>query len=134
MPYKDPEKARASARASYLRNRETILAKRRLSRYDPVKKHGQHLKRRYGITTEQYDKLLKDQNGLCKLCGNPSGFKNSNKRLFVDHNHKTGKVRGLLCNGCNIALGKLDLDNWLTNALDYLGYKERLFVSTNLRS
>jgi hypothetical protein len=61
------------------------------------------LRARYGITLEEYDKMLKDQGGVCAICGtdNPGvGF----DLFLVDHDHKTGKVRGLLCNRCNIIL------------------------------
>jgi hypothetical protein len=60
------------------------------------------LKRKYGLTLEEYDALLEEQAGGCAICGgtNPSGF-----RLAVDHNHETGEVRGLLCTNCNFVLG-----------------------------
>lgn len=120
MPYKDPEKARASARASYLRNKESILARRKLIKYDPVKKHGQHLKRRYGITTDDYNKMLESQCDGCKICGRPNGFRNKGNRLFVDHNHITGKVRGLLCNKCNIGVGLIEDIEWVKKVKEYL--------------
>jgi len=57
----------------------------------------------YGITIEQYKKLFKIQKGCCAICGrNQLVFKN---RLHVDHDHKTNKIRGLLCPGCNNGLG-----------------------------
>lgn len=52
---------------------------------------------RYKITVEDYDRLLKEQGGGCAICG----YKPTGRRLSVDHNHKTGKVRGLLCMLCN---------------------------------
>lgn len=55
---------------------------------------------RYGISLEEYDGLFKKQNGQCAVCG-----KVSSKHLYVDHDHITGKVRGLLCRDCNLALG-----------------------------
>jgi len=58
---------------------------------------------RYGITIDIYDSMLKNQNGVCKICG-----KKDKRLLSVDHDHKTGKVRGLLCNKCNFALGYAD--------------------------
>lgn len=68
----------------------------------------------FGITPDDYNNFVKKQNGLCAIC-QKSG------KLFVDHNHKTGKVRGLLCNTCNIALG-MSKDNItiLKNAIVYL--------------
>jgi hypothetical protein len=61
------------------------------------------LKRKFGITLEVYNKILKEQKGVCAVCGR----KEKNKSLAVDHDHKTGKIRGLLCGRCNPALGFL---------------------------
>lgn len=57
------------------------------------------VKRKYGITSKDIDRMLIEQLGLCLICENPT------KKFHVDHCHKTGKVRGLLCGGCNIGLG-----------------------------
>jgi hypothetical protein len=78
-----------------------------------------YLKRRYGITIEQYDTMVEKQGGLCAICGKPPNGRW--KRLAVDHCHKTGKVRGLLCHACNVLLGHAE-DNWevLCNAVRYL--------------
>jgi hypothetical protein len=60
------------------------------------------LRTKYGMSIEDYDKMLSAQNGVCGICRQPSKRKNG---LFdVDHDHKTGKVRGLLCHGCNTLL------------------------------
>ncbi|KIQ62398.1 hypothetical protein TR51_25470 [Kitasatospora griseola] len=58
---------------------------------------------RYGITPEDYDRLNTEQGGLCALCDRPE----ENRRLAVDHDHETGKVRALLCSRCNTGLGNL---------------------------
>lgn len=60
-------------------------------------------KRKYGISLEDYNRMYKEQNGCCAICG-----KFSTRRLAVDHNHKTGVVRGLLCTYCNFFLGTLE--------------------------
>ena len=62
-------------------------------------------KREYGITLEDYDLMLIEQEGKCAVCGSddPKG----KGRFHVDHDHDTGKVRGLLCHYCNIAEGYL---------------------------
>lgn len=67
--------------------------------------------RKYGITPEQYDALLATQRGVCAIegCGN-SPEHQSGRSLAIDHCHKTGKVRGLLCIACNVAIGYLELD------------------------
>jgi hypothetical protein len=62
-----------------------------------------YLKLYYGITLIQYNEIFNSQNGCCKICGtHQSELK---KALFVDHDHKTGKIRGLLCHQCNIGIG-----------------------------
>ena len=66
------------------------------------------LKRIFGMTPNQYDELLKIQNESCGICGISS--KEIKKRLSVDHDHITGKVRGLLCTRCNMAIGMFDVD------------------------
>ena len=65
------------------------------------------LRREYGITLTEYNKVLEEQNGVCAICDLPETETNSigTKWLCVDHNHATGKIRGLLCNKCNQALG-----------------------------
>lgn len=59
---------------------------------------------KYNITPEEFDQMLKNQNGMCAIC---STTKNSERfqHLVVDHDHKTGQVRGLLCTPCNSGLG-----------------------------
>jgi Recombination endonuclease VII len=63
------------------------------------------LKHLYDITPEQYAAMLERQGGVCAGCGEPPTAK---KRLHVDHCHKTRRIRGLLCNGCNRAIGFLN--------------------------
>ena len=60
-----------------------------------------HLKRKYGLTPEEYDEMLRTQHGVCAICCEKPG----DLPLHVDHDHTTGKVRGLLCIRCNNALG-----------------------------
>lgn len=57
------------------------------------------LRRNFGISLEQYDQLFDEQNGCCAICLRPAEV--FNKNLAVDHNHKTGEVRGLVCTYCN---------------------------------
>lgn len=74
---------------------------------------------RYGIGISKYNEMLENQNGVCAICANPpSGHK---KRLCVDHCHETGTVRGLLCDACNVGLGRFKDDpELLVSAISYL--------------
>ena len=75
-----------------------------------------HLKRNHGISLKDFKKILKSQNGVCAIC-----HTKSHKNLYVDHNHKTGKIRGLLCQKCNFGLGQFnDSIILLNNAIKYL--------------
>lgn len=65
------------------------------------------LRKRYGLTMEQYEQMVEDQKGLCAICGNPQQEQRGQKRLCVDHDHDTGQVRGLLCTNCNLGIGYL---------------------------
>lgn len=66
------------------------------------------LRSNYGITLEEYKRILKQQRGTCAICKFPPLGRNS---LAVDHDHRTGLVRGLLCMRCNRALGKWQDDD-----------------------
>jgi len=74
--------------------------------------------RRYGITLEQYNQMLENQNNVCKICKQSCS---SGRRLAVDHCHTTGKIRGLLCGNCNKALGCFKDDpELIRKAIKYL--------------
>ena len=77
-----------------------------------------HLKKHYNMTLREYFELFENQNGCCAICNTPQ-FELS-KILFVDHNHVTGKIRGLLCCKCNTGLG------WYEGNVEYmLNYMEK---------
>lgn len=77
-----------------------------------------HYKRMYGISLEDYNKMLKNQNEVCAIC---SKVCITGRALAVDHCHKTGKIRGLLCAHCNTALGRFNDDPvMLEKAIKYL--------------
>lgn len=81
------------------------------------KQNWNRMKRRFGISESEYNGLLSEQRGGCALCGG----KNGERRLAVDHCHQTGAVRGLLCLGCNTALGHMgDSLPLLQKAMEYL--------------
>ena len=66
-----------------------------------------HLKATYGITLDEYDQMVIRQKNRCAICGKPESrsIKGAVPRLGIDHNHKTGEIRELLCYSCNLALG-----------------------------
>jgi len=72
-------------KARYANNQATIREKRNAARY--------------GLTVEQYRELIKKTNGKCSVCGD------KHSGMHVDHEHRSGKVRGLLCKHCNLAIG-----------------------------
>lgn len=90
---------------------KSCYVKKQQETYDPIKKRDENLKRVYGIGIEEYNILLKEQNNCCAICGStdPKGRKSGRGGgvdvFYVDHDHKTGKVRGLLCNICNRTMG-----------------------------
>jgi hypothetical protein len=86
------------------------------------RKYKSFIKRRYGITYEDYQELLLKQNYCCAICKEThSNNKRTSGKLFVDHCHTTNRVRGLLCSRCNHALGQFDdSPDKLKNAILYL--------------
>jgi len=74
----------------------------------------------YSISVEEYNNLLTKQNGVCAVCGQKD-LSSRNVHLSVDHDHNTHKIRGLLCNNCNRAIGLLKDDiKILESAIEYL--------------
>lgn len=85
-----------------------------------VKMNGYRIKSLYGITLDQKNEMFAEQGGSCKICKTPFG---SEKKYLphIDHDHATGKVRGLLCDYCNRGLGAFkDNIESLKNAISYL--------------
>lgn len=107
----------AYAREWRARNRDKVNEQQR-ARYasNPIRFRHQtrdgQLASKYGITREQYDNLFEQQGGLCAICKQPETVKTGAgviRRLAVDHDHDTGRVRGLLCYRCNTTLGQFEL-------------------------
>jgi hypothetical protein len=93
--------------------------KRNKSQYQKTNRNC-HLKREYGITTDQYNQMVINQNSCCEICDRHiDDIKNH--KLYVDHNHGTNKIRGLICGSCNrlIALA-VENQKILQNAITYL--------------
>ena len=78
--------------------------------------------KKYNLSLEEYDLLVEEQNNKCAICGTTENKGTAkNGRWQIDHNHKTGEVRGLLCQSCNLGLGCLqDSPEILSKALSYL--------------
>lgn len=75
------------------------------------------LKEKYGLSEDQYQEMLSKQNNLCAICSKPHTRRNFN----VDHCHSTGKIRGLLCDKCNLGIGLFNDDpNLLDKIKEYL--------------
>ena len=76
----------------------------------------------YGITIDQYEEMLKKQEGRCAICGSEKA--GGPGRMMVDHHHKSGNVRGLLCCNCNFVIGHcLENKAILEKAIAYLEEK-----------
>lgn len=85
------------------------------------------LKKMFGITPEQYDELLQQQNECCAIC--QRHYTTFTKRLAVDHCHQTGVIRGLLCIYCNRGLAAYhDKSDYFRRAADYLEQNTGLYV------
>ena len=93
--------------------------KRQKANYNPEKSRAKNLKNRFGMSLEDYDRMLEQQNHCCKICKTDTpGIKG---RFVVDHNHDTGEVRGLLCWSCNVGIGHLQDDpSIVLSAFNYL--------------
>ena len=114
MPYADPERKRqydrdyGNARRGARKARSAAWAKAHPHRMQRMKMK-YHIKHTYGLAIEEYDRLLREQDGCCAVCGDgdPSKW---NGGLDVDHDHTNGQVRGLLCRSCNIRVRYLEGD------------------------
>jgi hypothetical protein len=79
----------------------------------------------YGITSEQYQKIIREQNYSCSICNTKFSNESKNTTAHIDHDHITNKVRGLLCGYCNCILGfSKDNTETLLNAIAYLTHHE----------
>jgi hypothetical protein len=102
-----PEKYKASKRKHYSANRDKII----------VAHKDWQLRRDYGISLATYDLLCATQNNCCAICYT----KAAKRKLRVDHDHATSKRRGLICDNCNLGLGKFrDDPDILSSAVTYL--------------
>jgi len=101
----NPEAAKAKFRAAYERQKSNPVFQAR--------RRAAVLRHKYGITAEDYDRMLLEQGGRCAICRTD---KPGRKFFAVDHNHQTGAVRKLLCMHCNVAIGYLREDPAIARA------------------
>ena len=93
--------------------------KRKLNREKTLRKY--NIKKWYGITESEYDNLIESQDNKCAICKSEDNKRKNSKYFFIDHNHDTGKIRGLLCDKCNKLLGSaFDNTEILKKAIKYL--------------
>ena len=111
-------------------NREQYLQRLREYNRTPAKQvsnRKSHLKRKYGITLEEFDALLAAQGGGCAICGRTDADN-------VDHDHVTGRVRGILCFNCNVAIGHVAEDeDRLAAAMAYVARDDELSAVVRTR-
>lgn len=134
------ERLTAKARANYHANPEKAKARVRIYRANnPWTKRAWEWKTKYGITRADYDAMLAKQGGGCALCGSTPqqapGRTSHSIVLYVDHDHVTGRVRGLLCNTHNRALGLFGDDpEMLQKAIGYLSRSAYLPLNLKLKA
>lgn len=99
----------------------TIKTKYQKSSKGKINSKYSKIKSRYGLTKEEYDRLIISTGNICSLCNNEF----INNKYCVDHCHSTGKIRGIICDRCNKALGLVkDSKTTLMNMLNYLESNE----------
>lgn len=106
--WRDPEAALSKCKERKVKHKETMLARKFVS----------DIKKFYGLSLDDYEQLLQWQDGCCAIC---RGLNPSLYRLAVDHDHETGKVRGLLCSACNTGIGQFkEFEDRMLAAIQYL--------------
>jgi hypothetical protein len=120
--YTSKNKKKITKRSSnwWKRNKNILKEKRNdYQKFHKQETRNRNLKSKYGISLDQYNKMAQEQNSICAICSKPE--ENKNKSLSVDHNHISGKIRGLLCSKCNKMLGLVnDSPELLNIAIKYL--------------
>jgi len=97
---KNKDKEKAAREIYYSKNKESILARnKKYNKENPDKRKSAILKYEYGITLDQYNEMFRAQEGKCAICQRHQN--ELTRTLCVDHDHKTNKVRALLCLTCN---------------------------------
>lgn len=117
------ECCRKKGRKSYRSDPEHYKKiQRRYLKNNPESRKNTILKNQRGLTLSQYNDMFANQNGVCAICRSKETAKHQNrktKRLSVDHSHKTGKIRGLLCAACNLAVGLVNDNPTVCDNMSY---------------
>ena len=114
---KNKDKEKTAREIYYSKNKESILARnKKYNKENPDKRKSAILKYEYGITLDQYNEMFRAQEGKCAICQRHQN--ELKKTLCVDHDHKTGAVRELLCMTCNTDLASVE--NRLEEMTKYL--------------
>lgn len=113
-----------NSRRRYIENQERATRAARSDR----------LKKKYGITIEKYDQMLREQGERCAICSvHQNSIPKIQGRLVVDHCHSTGQVRRLLCKSCNTGLGMFrESIDFLTNAINYLSMQRETAAESGI--
>jgi hypothetical protein len=111
------EQINATKRAWTKKNRDKV------NEFDRARHRERHLRKKYGLSLDQFERLLKTQKYCCEICREPL----DGKRIAVDHCHMTGYVRSLLCLSCNSAIGFLKHSDKIAVAAAHYLSKEVLF-------
>lgn len=116
---KNEDKIKIRSKKYREENKEKIIEKsRKYYRENKDRHRNEKLKRNFGITSDDYNEMLKEQKCCCWICGRHKiQFKT---RLAIDHCHETDKIRGLLCGGCNTGLGIVEDKKFNKRAKEYL--------------
>ncbi len=114
---KNPDRVAANSARYRKANKAKLAEKNRAwNEANPDYRKNRSLMLLYGLSRDEYDQMLLSQNGLCAICGEEM------KTVNVDHDHRDGRVRGLLCKNCNMGLGHFfDSIALLASAIKFLG-------------
>lgn len=120
---KNREKILAAAKLRHAQNRAIDNERSRAGREariaaDPSYESKAARHKRYGLTPAEYANMHAAQQGRCAICRTPVAAQA--RTTHVDHDHATGRVRGILCQRCNIGLGFIERAEWLAQVRDYI--------------
>ncbi len=97
--FRNPEKTSRRTECNSCLNKKQSTKRKSLPEKEYLRLRGMKIKKKYGISLQDYDRMYKEQDGKCMICRNPYEL------LNIDHCHESKKVRGLLCTDCNQGLG-----------------------------